>query len=120
MNTSTTAINQEYKNYPDTVDLPNIPGNYGLPIIGHMVDFVKDLRGMVDNNIKKYGTVSKLNIMGNKGVLVAGPETMQEVLLDKGRNYSNEMGFRNTLGKFFEGGILLKDFGGFSQAPGSI
>jgi len=110
MSATANAVDQSYKSQPDCTKLPHIPGDYGLPLIGHMIDFVKDLRGMVDGNIQQYGKVSKLNIMGNKGVLVAGPETMQEVLLDKGRNYSNEMGFRNTLGKFFEGGILLKDF----------
>jgi len=103
-------MNDDYKQQPDCTDLPHIPGNYGLPLLGHMIDFVKDLRGMTDRNLVKYGPVSKININGNKGVLVAGPELMQEILLDKNRNYSNEMAFKNTLGKFFEGGILLKDF----------
>lgn len=100
----------DYKQQADCTSLPHIPGNYGLPLLGHMIDFVKNLRAMTDRNVAKYGAVSKININNNKGILVAGPEFMQEILLDKNRNYSTEMAYRNTLGKFFEGGILLKDF----------
>jgi cytochrome P450 len=75
-----------------------------------MLPWVKDMRGMLEKHARQYGPVSKVNIMGNKGVMVTGPDVMQEVLLDKNRNFSNEMAYLNTIGKFFEGGILLKDF----------
>lgn len=107
---NTPAADLDYKNHPDCTDLPHIPGTYGLPLLGHMIEFVKDLRGMVDNNVQKYGPIAKINLNNNKGVLVAGPDYMQAILLDKERNYSTEMAYRNTLGKFFPGGILLKDF----------
>jgi len=108
--TTSKADFEDYKLQPDATDLGHIPGTFGYPVIGHMIDFVKDLRGMVDNNRRKHGNISKINIMGNKGLLVSGPEHMQEILLDKNRNFSNEMAFRNSLAKFFEGGILLRDF----------
>lgn len=104
------SIDQSYKNEPDCTDLSNIPGNWGLPFIGHMISWVKDMRGMIEDHKKTYGLLSKVNIMGNKGVMVSGPDFVQEALLDKNRNFSNEMAYRNTLGMFFEGGILLKDF----------
>jgi cytochrome P450 len=108
--TKTIAIEQDYKTQPDCTDLGHIPGNWGLPIIGHMLPWVKDMRGMLEKHARQYGPVSKVNIMGNKGVMVTGPDIMQEALLDKDRNFSNEMAYQNTIGKFFEGGILLKDF----------
>lgn len=110
MNSSATPLNREYTRYPDCTDLPCIPGTWGLPVLGHIIQFVKDLRGMVDNQVATYGLVAKLNLQGNKGVMVAGPDIMMEILLDKDRNYSTEMAYRNTLGRFFPGGILLKDF----------
>ncbi|MCB1615923.1 MAG: cytochrome P450 [Pseudomonadales bacterium] len=99
-----------YKLEPDNTSLDRFPGNFGLPIIGHMIEFVKDLRGLVTRQIEKHGAVSKINFMGNKGLLVAGPDAMQKILLDPNRDFSNEMGFKNNLAKFFEGGILLRDF----------
>jgi cytochrome P450 len=108
MSTPTSTV--DYKNQPDCTELPHIPGTYGLPLLGHMIQFVRDLRGMVDNNVAKYGSIAKINLNNNKGVLVAGPDYMQTILLDKERNFSTEMAYRNTLGRFFPGGILLKDF----------
>lgn len=105
-----TNTDTDYKNHPDCTELPNIPGNYGLPVLGHIIPFVKDLRGMVENLTTRYGPLTKINLQGNKGVLVTGPDLMQEILLDKHRNYSTEMAYRNTIGRFFPGGILLKDF----------
>lgn len=102
--------NADYRDFPDCTDLEHIPGDFGLPVIGNMIDFVKDLRGMVDRRVAKYGPVSRINIIGSKGLLVAGPDIMQQVLLDKDKNFSTEMGFKKNLGKFFEGGILLRDF----------
>jgi len=103
-------MNQDYKQQPDCKEFPGIPGSFGLPLLGHMIDFVKDLRGMTERNVLRYGSISRININNNKGLLITGPELMQEILLDKNRNFSNEMAYKNTLGRFFEGGILLKDF----------
>ena len=116
MSYETTALREEfaeehnYRDYPDCIKLDHIPGDFGLPVIGNMIDFVKDLRGMVDRRTAKYGPVSRINIIGSKGLLVSGPDIMQQVLLDKDKNFSTEMGFKKNLGKFFEGGILLRDF----------
>jgi len=105
-----TALDSNYKQQPDCTYLPQIPGDYGLPVLGHIIPFIRDLRGMVDTQVVRHGALAKLNLQGNKGILVAGPELMQEILLDKERNFSTEMAYRNTLGRFFPGGILLKDF----------
>lgn len=104
------ANNTDYKLEPDNTSLNQFPGSFGLPVIGHMIPFIKDLRQLVNRQITLYGNVSKINFMGNKGLLVAGPDSMRKILLDHDREFSNEMGFRNNLGKFFEGGILLRDF----------
>ena len=101
---------EDYKNLPDCTDLGHIPGNFGWPIIGNMIEWVRDLRGMVERRVAKYGPVSRVNIIGSKGIMVVGPDVMQRILLDKDKNFSNEMGFKKNLGKFFEGGILLRDF----------
>jgi hypothetical protein len=51
MSYETTALREEfaeehnYRDYPDCIRLDHIPGDFGLPVIGNMIDFVKDLRG---------------------------------------------------------------------------
>ena len=51
-------MDDDYKLYPDNTKLSHIPGHYGLPILGHMIDFVQDLRGMVERHMAKYGRFS--------------------------------------------------------------
>ena len=59
MSYETTALREEfaeehnYRDYPDCIKLDHIPGDFGLPVIGNMIDFVKDLRGMVDRRTAK-------------------------------------------------------------------
>jgi cytochrome P450 len=106
----TSPDEEDYKNQPDCIELDHIPGNFGWPFIGNMIEWVRDLRGMVERRMAEHGPVSRINIMGNKGIMVTGPDVMQRILLDKDKNFSNEMGFKKNLGKFFEGGILLRDF----------
>ena len=110
MTSDTDTMYADYRNEPDCTDLKHIPGDFGLPVIGNMIAFVKDLRGMVERRTRKYGPISRINIIGSKGLLVTGPDIMQRVLLDKDKDFSNEMGFKKNLGRFFEGGILLRDF----------
>ncbi len=102
--------NYDYKSQPDCTDLDHIPGNFGLPFLGHFIGFVKDLRGLSDSLFKRYGPLCKFNLAGSKGIFVHNPDVIQEIFLDKYQNFSNEKAFENTLGRFFDGGLLLRDF----------
>lgn len=39
-----------------------------------------------------------------------GPENLKQVYLDPDRNFSTEMGYAERLGRFYKGGLLLRDF----------
>ena len=44
-----------------TID--SVPGDYGIPILGHTLKFLLNPRGSVKEIYKKYGEVSKVNII---------------------------------------------------------
>lgn len=103
------AAATDYKLAKDNTNLNHIPGSFGLPIIGHTIELVKDLYGTIDHQYKTYGPVSKFGLAGFKGVLLCGPDLYQQIYLDKDKNFSAEMGYANSLGNFYKGALLLRD-----------
>ncbi|NRB37096.1 MAG: cytochrome P450 [Pseudomonadales bacterium] len=100
----------DYKVQPDNTQLAHFPGTFGLPVIGHGYAIVTDLRGLCQRLDKDYGPISKFNMFGSKGLIIADLDIQQAIFLDKDKNFSNEKAFENTLGRFFSGGLLLIDF----------
>ena len=111
---STTAMptnaEADYKRHEDNHDLAHIPGDFGLPIVGQTFSLVKDFDGTIEKQLAKYGDVCKFQLSGFKGVLVMGHEAYQHILLDKDKNFSAEMGYAQSLGRFYKGALLLRDF----------
>ena len=108
------AVNQSaeaYKQASDNRKLAHIPGNYGLPIFGRSLETLRDLLGFLIRQHAQYGPVSRMQMGLQRQVLVLGPDLNQKVLLDKERNYSNQMGYEFAMGPFFGGGLMLRDFG---------
>jgi len=111
MNTQTLA--QDYTTLPDagTKDFSHIPGSDGLPILGNMPRMVKNFHETVEKQYQRYGEVSRFS-MGfiHKGLLVVGPDNYKQLLLDPDRNFSPKMGYNTSLGPFYGGGLLTRDF----------
>lgn len=102
---------QSYVNEPDNTKLDDIPGDAGLPILGHTIPFLADPLKWAQKQYKKYGPVVKVNTMGMKGVLVLGPDLTQKALLDLGGDFSSRMGFVERAGKFFgDNSLIMEDF----------
>ncbi|MGB1543162.1 MAG: cytochrome P450, partial [Spongiibacter marinus] len=104
-----TAVNTDYKLAPNNDKLDHIPGSFGWPIIGHTFPLVKDLYGTIDKQYKEFGPVSRFGLAGFKGVLLVGPDLYKEVYLDRDKNFSAEMGYMGSLGRFYKGALLLRD-----------
>lgn len=98
-----------YKQAKDNHQLAHIPGSFGWPVIGHTISLVKDLYGTIDKQYTQFGPVSKFGLAGFKGVLLCGPDLYQQVYLDKEKNFSAEMGYAGSLGRFYKGALLLRD-----------
>jgi len=99
-----------YETQPDSLDHKHIPGNYGLPLIGCSIPYYKDWDEASREHIRRYGSVSRLQMGPFKGINITHPDHLQKVLLDPDKNISNKMGWAKSLGIFFEGGLALRDF----------
>jgi cytochrome P450 len=110
---STTTIPEDYTLQPETRarDLSHIPGTNGPPFVGNLPRMVKDFHGTVEKQYQKYGEVSRLG-MGfvHKGLLILGPDNYKRMLLDQERNFSAKMGYAGSLGPFYGGGLLTRDY----------
>ena len=100
----------DYRNQPDATDLDHIPGSDGLPYFGSSLQFFFNFRGMINDRYRKWGEVSRIRMLSQRGLLVLGADNYQAVYLDRDRNFSTEMGYESSLGMFYKGGLLLRDF----------
>ena len=107
---SQAATEQTYKQQPDAQNLDHIPGEYGMPVLGKTFQILADLHVLVHDHYTRFGEVSRVNIGGQRGLFVVGADNLKQVYLDVDRNFSTEMGYAERLGRFYKGGLLLRDF----------
>lgn len=99
-----------YVNEPNNRDLDHLPGDYGPPFVGHTFKFLKDPFNWAQGQYKKYGLLSRVNTTGSRGVIALGPDLVQQVMLDTGRDFSSKMGFMDRVATFFSGSLIMEDF----------
>jgi cytochrome P450 len=107
------SINTDYQQAPSAspAQLAHLPGSNGWPIVGHIPMLVRDFHGTVERHVARYGEVSRFGQgFVHKGVMVVGPDNWKRILLDTERNFSPKMGYDTSLGPFYGGGLLLRDF----------
>ena len=107
---STAAPDNSYLQEEDNSNLDHIPGEYGLPLIGKAIPFLKDPLELIEDHYNKYGEVSRIRIGEQKGLLVIGGENYKTIYLDRDKNFSARMGYKCNLGSMYPDTILLSDF----------
>jgi cytochrome P450 len=107
---STTTMDLSYQEQPDCNDLRHIPGSYGWPIVGRTPEILKDFQKVIEQSVRDYGHLSRIQLGFQKGLLVTHPDHLKEIFLDKDRNFSTKMGYAETLGRFYTGGLLMRDW----------
>lgn len=102
----------DYASYPKKAarDLQNIPGDYGLPVIGYTIDFFRDLPGLIDRKRRQYGDVFRLADLFQRSIYLVGPDANEFVLKDADKNFSNKLAWDTILDKLFPNGLMLRDF----------
>jgi cytochrome P450 len=94
---------------PAGTDLRPVPGDAGLPLVGHTVEM---LRLGMDFAVKRYralGPVSWVRAFGVRMVSASGPEATQVVFANKDKAFSQQ-GWTYFIGPFFHRGLMLLDF----------
>lgn len=110
---STETMDLSYQKQADatTADLLHIPGDDGWPVVGHLPAMIRDFHGIVQKQYDRFGEVSRFGQgFVHHGLLVLGPDNWKRVYLDVERNFSPKMGYAKSLGHFYGGGLLLRDF----------
>ncbi|MEP5230983.1 MAG: cytochrome P450 [Alloalcanivorax sp.] len=106
------AAQQEAANLPRMPQrkLEDIPGDYGWPLLGSTVPFLKDYHKMVTKLADKYGLVFKGSVLFQRGVTLLGPEANEFVLKDPEHVFSSRAAWNPLLEKLFTDGLMLRDF----------
>ncbi|GAB3445134.1 cytochrome P450 [Actinophytocola sediminis] len=86
-----------------------VPGDAGLPVVGHGVEFLRLGLDYVMKRYAEHGPVSWARAFGVRMVAAAGPEATQVVLTNKDKAYSQQ-GWEYFIGPFFNRGLMLLDF----------
>lgn len=94
---------------PPGSGLQPVPGDYGLPFVGHVLESIRFGEAFGRRRYERYGPVSWIGAFGTKIVTVAGPDATQQVLINKDKVFSQD-GWAFLIDKFFHRGLMLLDF----------
>lgn len=90
--------------------LRHFPGNYGLPVFGETFEYLKDPYGWSVKRHRQHGKVFRTYMLFQASLSVASAELAERILVDKEQTFSSELGWNPAIGKFFGGGLMLRDF----------
>lgn len=89
-------------------DLEHIPGDYGLPLLGHTLTFVTDPEKLSER-LSRYGHIYRTSVFFQRVVVLLGADANEFVLADRGKNFSSYLGWARQLNPFFPRGLMLRD-----------
>lgn len=90
--------------------LDHVPGNYGLPIIGNTFPVLFDNRRFTQRMYDRYGPVYRNSVLFQRFLVLLRPDAAQWLLTDREQLLSSKLGWKASLGAFFSGGLMLRDF----------
>ena len=108
--TSRAAVDRSYRQAPDATELAHIPGDDGLPLVGHTPAMLRDLHAVARRQVREYGPVSRIRLVGQRGLMVTGADAYERIFHDPEQCFSAEKGYEKQLGLFYPRGLLLMDF----------
>jgi len=89
--------------------LPEIPGDLGLPLIGHSLKLIANAPDFVLSRYAQHGPVFKMSAFGTPSVNFADVDAARMIIMNKDKNFSSELGWWRMSG-LLQRGILLRDF----------
>lgn len=93
---------------PNSSALQSIPGDKGLPILGHTLTAAALGNEFMKRRLETYGEISWARGLGMPFVLAFGPEAAHEVFANREKVFSQK-GAEFFLGRFFKGGLMFLD-----------
>jgi len=95
---------------PPDSGLKPVIGNYGFPVIGHVMSTLVEPLAFARERYERYGPVSWAGGVGFRVALLLGPEALETVWINKDKAFSSTLGWAPVIGPFFHRGIMLLDF----------
>ena len=89
--------------------LDDIPGDNGLPILGHTLAWLRDPIGTPVRMQQRYGDVFRHHIFFARPVVFAHPDALGQIFADEGESLSTAAGWLPFFGPLLPGGLLLRD-----------
>lgn len=94
---------------PTGSGLKAVPGDYGLPLLGHTLGQMRFGADFALRRYQRYGPISWSGGFGTRFVTLSGPDATQLVLTNKDKVFSQQ-GWAELIDKFFHRGLMLLDF----------
>ncbi len=108
--TTSPALSLPDKAIRATPHLGHLPGDDGLPFLGHTLTALRQTHAFVRGMYEQHGPVFRTHTFFEHRVVLVGPEAAELVLMDRERNFSSLLGWDRLLGRFFPKGLMLRDF----------
>lgn len=89
--------------------LKSIPGEKGLPVLGHSLKFMKNCNQLYDEMHGRYGAVYFNHYLGTRAINLLSPDGNEFVLLDRDKNFSSKLAWNMPLKALFPNGLMLRD-----------
>ena len=101
---------KEYELLTRALESSGVPGDLGRPVVGHTLDFLLRTQPLMDDLRAKYGPNFRIHVAARPVLIIGGPDAVREVLVDRDKNFSSELGWKKSIGKLFARGLMLMDF----------
>ncbi|MDY6870825.1 MAG: cytochrome P450 [Actinomycetota bacterium] len=89
--------------------LKAVPGDAGLPLVGHVLDYIRFGSELGRERYERLGPVSWMGAFGTKMVVIAGPAATQQALTSNAKAFSQD-GWNFLIDRFFHRGLMLMSF----------
>ena len=101
---------RELAHPPAGSNLRPVMGNYGFPVLGHILSTLVEPLDFARERYEKFGPVSWAGGVGFRVVQAIGPEALETVWINRDKAFSSTRGWAPVIGPFFHRGIMLLDF----------
>ena len=85
-------------------------GDRGLPFFGRITDYARDPVALMKYQADAYGPVSPFPFLGQRFVMLLGPDACEEALRNADKAFANGPAWGRLVGPFFGRGLMLLDF----------
>ncbi len=89
-------------------NLMHIPGPRTIPLVGKTISFGLDPYGTYFDQVARFGDVFRMTVFGETWAVLAGPDALEHVYLNRQNIFSAQNGLK-AFAPIFSGGLLHRD-----------